>query len=218
MQRRLFSSRSAVIAGTVATMMTLVGAGPAFAAKGGQGGNSPGGNSSPGTNSPCTPPPLTQPFVGVSDGALYALAPGQAADNFDATGWSLSGGASLVTTQLADGQTGQVLDLPSGAQAVSPSMCVTSAYLTARAMVDDVAGSEGVQVSVSWDNGQNIGGIQQPTGVLNGGQGSWSPSNPVPVQPSSRGGQQHARFTLTAGGTTSEFQVYDFYVDPRMSS
>ena len=36
------------------------------------------------------------------------------------------------------------------------------------------------------------------------------------LDPAQRPGWQRARFTLIAGGRTSEFQIYDFYVDPRM--
>ena len=43
-----------------------------------------------------------------------------------------------------------VLDLPSGSKAVSPTICVTSSYPTARTMVRNVIGAEGVFFYVSY--------------------------------------------------------------------
>ena len=68
----------------------------------------------------CTAPALTSPFASLGDANQYALLPGESADNFTATGWLLGGGAKVVTTKLADGTTGSVLDLPAGAYAISP--------------------------------------------------------------------------------------------------
>ena len=70
---------------------------------------------------------FSQPFSTVKDANWYTLAPGENVDSFDGTGWTLSGGAKLVTTTLADGTTGTVPDLPTGATAVSPPMCVSAA-------------------------------------------------------------------------------------------
>ena len=83
----------------------------------------------------CSNPTLSQPFLSVGDHNWYTLMPGESADSFAGGGWTLSGGAKIVTTKLADGTTGSVLDLPSGLKAVSPVICVTSAYPTARTTV-----------------------------------------------------------------------------------
>jgi hypothetical protein len=163
----------------------------------------------------CATPTLSQPFTPFHDTNYYTLVPGESAQGFDGTGWQLSGGAQIITTTLADGSTGQVLDLPSGSKAVSPPMCVTSDFPTARTMVRDVKGSEGVffyvayQGTKTWENPKN-------TGQVHGKQTSWSVSDPVNVQPSGQPGWQPVTFTLQAGGKTSDFQVYDFYVDPRL--
>src|ERR1700746_3017074 len=68
--------------------------------------------------SQCVEPTLTQAFLYAGDTNLYTLAPGQVPDNFAGTGWVLSGGASIKRTTLEDGSTGNVLDMPSGSQAV----------------------------------------------------------------------------------------------------
>ena len=78
---------------------------------------------------------LTQPFLPFGDTNWYALPGGETYDNFNATGWTLSGGANIVSTKLYDGTKGYVLDMPKGAKAVSPTFCVSSNYPTAKAMV-----------------------------------------------------------------------------------
>jgi hypothetical protein len=165
--------------------------------------------------SQCSQPTLTQPFTAWNDFNWYTLVDGQTPGSFDGTGWTLSGGARVVTTTLADGTTTTVLDLPSGSKAVSPTVCITSAYPTARTMVRNVKGSEGVFFYVSyagtstWNNPKN-------TGQVHGTGTAWTLSGAVNVQPSNVIGWQLARFTFVPGGNTSEFQIYNFYVDPRM--
>jgi len=162
--------------------------------------------------SACSAPTLTQPFLSIGDSNLYALAPGESPDNLTGAGWTLSGGAKIVQTTLADGRTGSVLDLPSGATAISPQMCVTNAYPTARTLVRDVVGSEGVQMGVSY-----AGAAEQTVGQVHGQQTAWTTSNPFNVHPSNQAGWQLAQFIFVAGGKTSNFEIYDFYVDPRAS-
>jgi hypothetical protein len=163
----------------------------------------------------CQNPLLSQPFLSVGDQNLYTLAPGESVDNFDGTGWTLSGGANLVTTTLADGNTGQVLDLPSGSKAVSPVMCVNLGYQTIRTMVRNVVGAEGVFFYVAYQ-GTNTWNNPKNTGQVHGQQNNWTLSDPVNVQPSNTPGWQVVQFTFIPGGKSSDFQIYNFYVDPRM--
>jgi hypothetical protein len=162
----------------------------------------------------CSSPSLAQPFLSAHDSNWYTLMPGEVAGGFDGAGWQLSGGATIVTTTLADGSTGSVLNLPSGSKAISPPMCVSSDYPTARAMVRDVVGAEGVFFYVGYD-GTNTWTNPRNTGQVHGSANGWALSGDVNVQPSNVPGWQPVRFTLEAGGKTSDFQVYDFYVDPR---
>ena len=162
--------------------------------------------------SSCPDPALSQPFSALGDSHYYTLAPG--GDFTDAAGWQLSGGASVVNAPQADGTTGGVLDLPSKAQATSPVMCITADYPTARLHVRNLKGSEGVFFYVSylqkgaWTTPKN-------TGQFHGTQTAWTLSNPMNVQPLNTTGWQQVRFTFVSGGTTSRFQVDDFWVDPR---
>ena len=145
------------------------------------------------------------------------MAPGESVDSFGGNGWTLSGGAKIETTHLAGGKSGSVLDLPSGSQAVSPVMCVDNGYQTARTEVRNVVGSEGVFFNVSYA-GTNTWTSPQNSGQVHGQQTSWTLSDPVNVQPSNTSGWQLVRFTFVPGGKTSDFQIYNFWVDPRMKS
>jgi hypothetical protein len=166
----------------------------------------------------CASPSMSQTFLSVKDRNWYTLAPGQSPDGFTGSGWTLTNGAQVVTTQLQNGQNGSVLDLPSGAVAVSPPICVTSDYPTARTVVRNVVGGDGVQFYVSYQ-GTRTWEQPQNTGQLHGQKSGWTVSSPVNVQPDHHTpGWQVVRFAFVAGGKTSDFQLYDFYVDPRMKA
>ena len=155
---------------------------------------------------------FSQPFASGKDSNWYTLTPGQAVDSFNGNGWVLSGGAKIVTTTLADGTTGQVLDLPAGSTAVSPPMCVSAAYPTAKALVRDVAGGPSVHLYVSYTNTKSA---DKPTsaGVI-AGKTAWGDSQPLQLHPGNLYGWQEETFTLTGGDKGSDVQVYNFYVDP----
>ena len=166
--------------------------------------------------SQCSEPAYVQPFLYANDSHWYTVLPGENNGNFTGEGWQLSGGAQIVTTTLSNGATAEVLDLPSGSRAVSPVICVTSEYPTARGMVRDVRGSEGVFFYVGYE-GTNTWAQPRNTGQIHGNGTAWTLVTPVNVQPSGVPGWQPMRITLVPGGTTSDFQVYNLYVDPRMS-
>jgi hypothetical protein len=165
--------------------------------------------------SQCTTPEYSQPFLYAGDSNWYTLLPGESADNFVGAGWELSGGAQLVTATLSDGSMGHVLDLPSGSKAVSPVVCVTSQYPTARGIVRNVNGSEGVFFYVEYA-GTNTWLNPKNTGQIHGEQSAWTLVTPVNLQPYNTSGWQPMRITLIPGGQTSDFEVYNLYVDPRM--
>ena len=108
-----------------------------------------------------------------------------------------------------------MLNLPSGSQAISPPMCVSADYPTARTMVRDVAGAEGVQVFVAYA-GTKTESQAQDVGQVHGQSANWTLSTPLNIHPGNLPGWQLVRFTFVPGGKSSDFQVYDFWVDPRM--
>lgn len=160
----------------------------------------------------CVNPQLSQPFLSTHDTNWYTLAPGQTPGNFNAAGWTLSGGAQITATQLADGQTGSALDLPSGSEAVSPVMCVTADYPTARAMARG-ASAGGLTFSVSYA-GTKTADRAKKTGKIQTKGAGWSLSDPFSTNPGTLVGWQLVRFTFSS--TQAHAQLYDFYVDPRM--
>lgn len=174
----------------------------------------------PADTSSCTEPALTQPFLAWGDGNWYALAPGETAGDFTGAGWTLTGGARIVTATLQDGTTGPVLDLPRGSQAVSPMICLTPDYPTARAMIRGLPGANGGSVgfSVSYA-GTSTATTPVQTGTFktrgsDGVVGDWALSDPANLEPSTSPGWQLMRITLTA--SVKDFQVYNLYNDPMM--
>jgi hypothetical protein len=176
---------------------------------------------------PCGDPALSQPFLAWGDSACYALAPGESPNSFSATGWTLSGGARIISTPLANGANGNVLNLPSGSTAISPPVWINSSDPTARTMVRDVAGAEGVYFYISYPNSA----AWKNTGQVHGTGTAWTLSNHINLQTSGLTDWQLAQFKFVAGGNTSDFQIYNFYYqatsntsntnvtgDPRMKS
>ena len=76
-------------------------------------------------------------------------------------------------------------------------------------------GGEGVQFYVSYDATKSWVKPQN-TGQIHGEKNQWSVSKNINLQPPKSSGWQIVRFTLVPGGKTSDFQVYNFWIDPRM--
>ena len=163
--------------------------------------------------SDCTNPVLSTPFSAFKDQHLYTLAPGGTFDS--ASGWALSNGASIVQAQQRDGSFAGVLDLPSSAVAVSPTMCVTADYPMARLWVRNLVGADGVSfydsylVNGAWTTPKSAG-------QFHGDHSDWTFSHSLNLHPAKPAGWQKVRFILVANGTRSHLQVDDFWVDPRM--
>ena len=162
----------------------------------------------------CAAGDFSQPLLALKDKSFYTLAPGGAFDSETTDGWQLSGGAAIVEDAQSDGGAGNVLDLPSGAQATSPPMCITTDYPTARAAIRNVVGGDGVFFNVQY---YRDGAWTSPkdNGQFHGVKAGWSLSPRLGIHPYKTTGWQQVRFTFLAGGRASHFQVDDFWVDPR---
>jgi hypothetical protein len=159
--------------------------------------------------SSCGHAQFSQPLLPFKDRNFYTLAPG--GDFEGPTSWELIRGASIQSAAYRGG----VLDLPSGAQATSPPLCITSDYPKARSFVRNVTGSEGVSFYVSYlRNGTWT--APSSTDQLKGDKSGWTLSGGMNIKPANAPGWQQARFTFVAGGSNSHFQVDDFWVDPKM--
>ena len=163
----------------------------------------------------CTAPALAELFSWAQDTNWYAALPDESWNSLGSSGWTLSGGAKFLSTTLADGKKGQVLDMPSGSKAVTPTACVTNTYPAARTKVKDVKGSAGVSISVAY-MGTTTWGPNQLSGTVAGVNTGWTLPVAFNIFPSSVTGWQLAHFTLTAQGGNSEYQLSNLYVDPRM--
>lgn len=207
MTQGLFNVRSISLSGVLVVLAASIAANPAAAQQ----------TITAVDTSMCSPPQVFQPFLSAGDTNWYMLPSGQTAGNFSGAGWTLAGGAQIVTTRLADGQTGRVLDLPAGAQATSPSICVSADYPTARTVVRGDARAQ-LDYAVSYAGTKSwvkkpkpIGQITSPTAA------GWSLSDPFQVNPGTLPGWQLVRFTYQSNGKNgSDVQIYNFYVDPRM--
>jgi hypothetical protein len=167
----------------------------------------------------CAGQVFSQPFTKFGDSNYYTLVQG-GEFNSASEGWELSKGARIITTTRPEGSAaGGVLDLPSGAVAISPPICITLQYPTARVWVRNVKGAEGVAVGLAYAGTSRTVASPQNVGQVHGQQTAWTPSNQINVQPQIAGSQEgtrQARFVFTVGGSTSEFQLYGLWVDPRM--
>ena len=166
----------------------------------------------------CPGQSFSQPFAAVNDYGYYTLVEGSEF-NGPEEGWALSGGAQIVPSTRPDGSSGQVLDLPSGAEAVSPPVCVTLLYTTARMWAQTVQGAGAVAVSVSYA-GTKTEEAPKGVGHLQGHVGSWALSKRFSVQPQLAGRTEETRqvrFHLTAAGGENDYHLFGLYVDPRMS-
>jgi hypothetical protein len=206
MTKCLFNRRSQAVSGVLAVVLTALAASPAMAKKAAS-------TQSPINTSACVNPQLSQPFLSANDTNWYTLAPGQTPDNFNGGGWTLSGGAHITTTQLADGKSGSVLDLPSRSQAVSPIVCVTSAYPTARTMVYGTT-KKGIAFSVSYAGTSSWGNATQ-MGTIEASRTGWSLTAPFDLQPGTLPGWQLVQFTIT-GDKKYDTRISNLYLDPRM--
>ena len=90
---------------------------------------------------------------------------------------------------------------------------MTSLYPTARTLVRDLAGSQGVYLNVSYE-GTTTWNKPKNTGQVHGSGTAWTLSTPVTLQPENVTGWQVLRLTLVPGGTKSDFQLYNLYIDP----
>ena len=166
----------------------------------------------------CPSQTTSQAFLAWADSSQYKLVSGSSFSG-DAPGWTLSGGAKLVSGGEPFAAAGSVsassLALPAGASAQSPATCVDVSDPTWRFFAGSLAGGSSVQVSVVY---QTPGlPIVVPVGQVSAGAG-WQPS-PVlqtgaQVASALQGGtaQVAMRFTGVSGTTN----VDDVFIDPRM--
>jgi hypothetical protein len=163
----------------------------------------------------CPGQTYVQPFKPWQDYANYVMLPN---GSFESTrGWSLSGGASQVSGNepfyVNSPGDSHSLALPSGASAVSPSICFTLLHPDLRFFARN-SGSPLALLKV--DVITNVLGVRltTPVALLAAGS-SWQPTAPLPfltnlLAPLS----ENVQFQFTALGRGGTWQIDDDYVDP----
>ncbi|HEY5058932.1 MAG TPA: hypothetical protein VII51_07920 [Gaiellaceae bacterium] len=161
----------------------------------------------------------SQVFAAWADSANYFLAPNGGFES-GASGWSLSGGASVVSGNepfLATGS--HSLSLPSGSAATTPVLCIGSNEPYVRLFGSDAGGVDGgLHVRVTWYGLLNA--VLGVTDFTTYGPGSgWAPLSKL----NSGGGgnllipllgSTSARIQFVPLGAGSSWQIDDLYVDP----
>jgi len=165
----------------------------------------------------CGAQSFSQQFAAYNDFNWYKLVHG-GEFNSSSEGWVLRGGAKISEATRPDGTTGGVLDMPSGAQAISPPVGVNLQDRTARVWVRDVKGAAGVDARVAypytstWLEPQDVGHVH-------GQHASWTLSTPINVDPQIAGAKEGfriVRFVFNADSKNSDTQLFGLWVDPRM--
>lgn len=185
----------------------------------------PAGSASAGvlvqTATNCPTQAFSKAFSAWGDGHDYTLVPNGGLEQ-GAAGWDLDGSARVVSGNESfnvGGRGGYSLDLPSGASAESPTLCVGLEHPTVRFFARRIKGgllnlsTLTVSAVVHLDGG---GKLDVPVGVVTG-NGTWTPTpaflylgNVLSVL-ASNSTPMSFRFTPLLGG---EWQVDDVYVDP----
>ena len=176
------------------------------------------------SRSTCEDPAWTFPYTSIGDDAMYVLAPHGSFTGGVVPGWQLRGGASLVS----DATRGTSLNLPAGASAITPGMCVDLNYPHAR-LAHKVTGSgaSGVELEVEVVYPQLADPEWVEVKQFDGHHGDqvasgWRISPEIDLKPQLGGDAWGARYValrITAvkkATTSAQFRVDDLYVDPRM--
>lgn len=168
---------------------------------------------------PCDNATLTQPFTGWGDSSFYKMVPGGDFESGTA-GWTLSGGARLVSGSEPYGVSGSVgkysMYIPAGSSVTSPFTCVDFAYPTFRFFTLNRSLLSTLAASVVYNT--PLGQVSVPVGVVLL-SGKWTPNllpmltlSAVPALLSNGTADVALRFTEVLGAS----QIDDVYVDPRM--
>jgi hypothetical protein len=168
----------------------------------------------------CDESTLSQPFRQWNDASQYKLVPGGSFEN-GAPGWTLSGGAAVVSGgepyDVSGGTGSHGLYLPAGASAESPATCVNAAYPTFRLFARNSTLLSTVLVQVVYDD-PILGRVTLPVGAI-ALSTSWKPSLPMLTTSAIQGVLKNGvadvslRFTALTGASA----IDDVYVDPRLS-
>jgi hypothetical protein len=152
-------------------------------------------------------------FLPWGDQSLYVLAPDGGLEAGGA-GWTLAGGASVKpgneSFYVHGSSDGKLLDLPSGATATTPALCIDSTMPTARFFVSGYGANAGkLSVDAFYTDASGASGWRHLDNVNKAG--AWAPSAAFKLPKGIQSPSVQFRFTVTGGGG---FRIDDLYVDP----
>jgi hypothetical protein len=153
-----------------------------------------------------------QPFAPWGDHNFYELAPNGTLESTN--GWTLSGGARLVSGSEPFAATGRLgrfsLAIPAGGVAISPAMCLDEARPTLRFFGRSAAGAR-LHAAALADKPAQVADLGYVTAAAD-----WAPLAPMATGASGllidRKGTVAVRLRFSA---TGDFQIDDLFVDPR---
>jgi hypothetical protein len=159
-----------------------------------------------------------QPFAPWGDYSPYTLAPNGSFD-LGTTGWSLSGGARVVSDGNPYASKAKSLVLPAGASATSPAACVKIADPAARFFLRNTGTGGSLRVDITYKTLLGLLPITSNLGTITA-DGNWQPSpkygtvlaNILGTLGLNKNLSANLRFKFTA--RSSSFQIDDLYVDP----
>jgi hypothetical protein len=161
----------------------------------------------------CSYPEASQVFSQWKDQGFYELAPEGGLEG-GGTGWELSGGAQLVEANESDFLNGAedhtAVELPFGATATSPPVCVDETTPNFRVMTEDI-GAKGskLRVTVKYElaNGPKTRQTDVPSDL------NWDPTPPLKLETEGEA-ERVARIIFTAKDPKGAFLLDDLYIDP----
>jgi len=167
------------------------------------------------TTGACDNSTLSQPFAKYGDSNQYKLVSG---GDFEGSlsGWTLSGGARVVSGGNPNGSSGHSLYLPAGASVTTPFTCVNAAYPSFRLFAKNDTLLSAIVPQIVYKL-PLLGDLALPIGA-GALSPNWSPTLPLltasVVTGVLNGGtaQVALKFTALLGPS----QVDDIYVDPLM--
>ena len=171
------------------------------------------------TGSSCPLPASSPVFSVLGDTANYSALPGGTFEG-PLTGWAVNGASVASGNEpwnVNGASDSQSLNLPSGAYAVSPTICLTSQLPSWRFFAQAANGSWGTQlhVTVLWSDSYGNSGSVSATNLFGGGYASWQPTSSLPLgSVLGPGNTVNIRFVFSADSNGGAWNVDDIFVDP----
>jgi hypothetical protein len=176
----------------------------------------------PGNPFNCTPSPQagSQVFLPFGDASYYTPVENAGLEN-GSTGWTLSGGASVVPDQepwnVSGTPGGHALDLPRGSSAVTAPICIDPSYPYFRFFGRNVNASNArLEIEVLYYDSHGRIRKQTPVDYTSHSAG-WQATNQLSIDvfgPTSTTTAAPIAFRFVARGGHADFRIDDVYVDP----